>query len=74
MLHFELSDVQMGKLKTWQETHPCKYRKPGFGRYVGTFGGADTFLFTPLSVGTVIVQVHCACGAELDLTEGSVLD
>ncbi len=74
VLYFELSNTQDEKLKAWQKTHSCKYSKLRFERYIGIFGGADTFLFMPSSVGSVIVQIQCACGAELDLTDGTILN
>lgn len=70
MLIFKITDSQERKLKEWQGQHPCKFRKPGGTfRYTGSFGGADTFHFTPTSIGGVLVTAHCACGAEIDLTE-----
>lgn len=69
--HLCASPEREHELKAWQQNHPCKFRRADFGgaRYAGSFGGADTFCFTPLSIGSAIVKVRCACGAELDLTE-----
>ena len=70
MLCFQLTDEQVKKLRKWQDTHKCKFRvKGGTLRYVGSFGGEDTFCFTPTSIGGMFTVVRCACGAEVDLTE-----
>lgn len=68
MMTFTLDDQQEAKYKRWVKNHHCPYYREDFGgRYVGACGGADTFTFTPTSIGDV-VYVRCACGAGLDLT------
>lgn len=62
-----LSETQKSKYDQWRKTHDCKYRKDGL-RYVGAIGGADTFHITGTGLG-YMVEVECACGSKLDLTE-----
>ena len=57
---FVLSPEQMEKYDKW--------RKEKEEVYVGAIGGAYTFCFTPTGLGTM-VEVKCADGTSLDLTE-----
>ena len=69
MRTFTITDDQEARIKDWQENHECKFRnKEWGGRYVGAIGGADTYRFTPTSIG-VIKSVECACGARLDFSD-----
>ena len=61
---FELSEEQDTKFNDWRIA-----KNKEFGEtYVGAIGGAYTFCFTPTGIGT-IVEVKCADGSKLDLTE-----
>ena len=62
-----LSQDQMAKYSFWRDNHECKFRKGGI-RCIGAVGGADTFHITGTGLGE-IVEVECACGEKLDLTE-----
>ena len=67
MSALNLSKTQEEKYKEWVISHECKFRKDGI-RYVGAVGGADTFRIIGTGLGE-IVEVECACGEKLDLTE-----
>lgn len=67
MITFTLDDKQEKLLREWQTGHDCQYRVPGGMRNVGSFGGADTFMFIPTNVEEIVI-VKCACGAEIDLS------
>ena len=65
MICFTLTDEQESKYRAWAENHGCKYYDKSFGgRYVGAFGGADTFIFIPPNTG-MLAEVKCACGEKL---------
>lgn len=68
MMQFEVRDEWEAKIRQWQEEHKCKFRVEGFGRYAGCCGGADSFTFTPTTIG-MCLTVRCACGAELRLND-----
>ena len=57
---FDLSVEQHKKYDEW--------RKEKGKVYVGAIGGAYTFCFTPTGLGD-IVEVKCADGTKLDLTD-----
>ena len=61
MVNFELTEDQTKKFDDWRKAKPEEV-------YVGAVGGAYTFCFTPTGIG-LIVDVKCADGTELDLTE-----
>lgn len=69
---FVLNDNQHAQVKEWRKTHDCKLRTDTQGIkgeiYVGAIGGATTYSFTPNGIG-MGVDVTCACGATLDLTD-----
>lgn len=68
MITFTITDDDEAMIKDWQENHECKFRSEEWeGRYVGAVGGADTYQFTPTSLG-IIKSVTCACGARFDFT------
>ena len=57
---FKITDEEIEKIHNF---HPeCKKK------YSGAIGGADTYIFIPTSLGT-IVKYKCRCGKELDLSE-----
>lgn len=62
-----LSKTQEEKYKEWTRNHKCTFRKGGI-RCIGAVGGADTFRIIGTGLGE-IVEVECACGEKLDLTE-----
>ena len=69
MLTFQLNDEQEQNYRNWANNHDCKYYVREFGgRYVGAFGGADTFIFVPTNTG-MLAKVRCACGKELLLED-----
>ena len=74
MINFELSDEQLLLLQEKEAIHlqTCPYRDDGTSpeSKSGAIGGAETYCFTPTSIG-VIVEVKCACGCEIDLTDYS---
>lgn len=61
---FTLSAEQNKKYDEWRKE---KNKKDG-EVYVGAVGGAYTFCFTPTGLGD-IVEVKCADGTKLDLTD-----
>lgn len=65
MSAFHLDTDQLAKLAAWRETHDRTCR---FTRNSGAIGGRLTFSFTPTSLFTR-VDVECACGGEVDLTD-----
>ena len=68
MIQFTLDDKQEARLRKWQKHHDCKCREEGFGRYAGSIGGADKFIFIPTSIGC-ITKVRCVCGKEIDFSD-----
>jgi hypothetical protein len=63
-LTFEITEKQYKKYQKWRK---AKKKKDG-ELYVGAFGGAYSFCFTPTGVGE-IVTVKASDGDELDLTD-----
>lgn len=61
---FELSQEQKKKLEEWK-----KNLKPPEGSYSGAIGGRFTYLFTPTSLGVVIVVQDSMSKTEIDLSE-----
>jgi hypothetical protein len=60
---FEIPDEDADKSRIWRQEHKkvCELRD------VGAIGGKYTWLFTPTSLGCIII-LKCACGEELDLS------
>ncbi len=71
---FSLDDDQAEKVQEWKQEHECSLRTDEHGvrgeRYVGAIGGATTYSFTPTGIGT-IVEVTCACGSKIDVTDNN---
>jgi hypothetical protein len=71
MRTFELSDTQIEKVKQWDnpETgHKCNCFN-GVNKHIDVTGARLEYCFIPTGLGDVTI-VRCACGDELDITEG----
>ena len=62
---FTLSDVEQERAHKWLAEHTCLFTKE---HSTGASGGRISYIFTPTSLGTCI-QVKCACGADIDITD-----
>ena len=62
---FNLNEKQLIELEEWNKEHNkiCPFYKN-----TGAIGGRLTYCFTPTSLG-VIVEVKCACGKKIGITE-----
>lgn len=61
MISFKFTPEQQAKYMDWHKEKCVMY-----GR--GSIGGRLTFEFAPTSLG-VVVNVKCACGQKIDLSE-----
>ncbi len=68
VITFTLDDEQEALIKSWQQSHPCRFRDPKTGeRRGGTVGDLDTYTFVPTSIG-IFASVKCGCGSSVDVT------
>lgn len=72
MNNFSLSQSEYATYNNWMTQHnqTCKYNYKNSGKIASAIGGRITFLFTPNSLG-MCVEVKCACGEKIDVTDTS---
>lgn len=60
-MKFEMDSDEIAEFKKWEAEHnkTCVFGKPA--AYTGAIGGRFSFIFTPTSIGQLVV-VKCACG------------
>ncbi|GMQ95321.1 MAG: hypothetical protein BMS9Abin13_434 [Patescibacteria group bacterium] len=67
MHNFSFGEKEKNKLSDWLKEHnkTCSFADIG---NQGAIGGRISYIFTPTGIGCV-VEVKCACGEKVDITD-----